>query len=97
MAGLFAVFTPIYVHDFQFQRYVAGLTQSVDQATRTDGELRALVLQRAHALGLPVTEGDVQIVRSAGAVRIGVRYLVPVKLPGYAVNLHFYPSGGGRP
>ncbi len=97
MAFLLAVFTPIYVHNLQLQNYVAGLTQSVGNPTRTDGELRDMIVQKAHTLRLPVTEDNVQIIRSTGAVRIDVRYLVPVKLPGYDVNLHFYPGAGSRP
>jgi hypothetical protein len=97
MAALLAVFTPIYLHNLQFQNYVGGLTQNVDQQTRPDAELLPLILQKAHSLRLPVTADDVHIIRSPGAIRIDVRYLVPVKLPGYAVNLHFYPGAGSRP
>ncbi|HWC97279.1 MAG TPA: DUF4845 domain-containing protein [Candidatus Sulfopaludibacter sp.] len=96
MAGLLAAFTPIYLHDFQLQKFVGSLTQSVDSRTRPDADLRAAILQEAHSLELPVTADDVQIVRSSSRLRIDVRYLVPVKLPGYAVNLHFYPGAGSR-
>lgn len=97
MAGLLAVFTPIYIHNLQLQNYVGSLTQAVDSRNSPDTQLRAEILQEAHNLGLPVTEDNVQISRSAGALRIDVRYLVPVRLPGYAVNLHFYPGAGSRP
>jgi len=97
MAALLAVFTPIYLHNLQLQNFVDSLTQGVDSQTRPDDELRGLILEKAHALGLPVTEGNVQIIRSTGTIRIDVRYLVPVNLPGYAVNLHFYPGAGSRP
>lgn len=96
MAVLLAVFTPIYLHNLQFQSYVASLTQAAANQSRSDTELRGMVLQRAHSLDLPVTEDNVHIVRSPNAMRIEVRYLVPVKLPGYAVNLHFYPGAGSR-
>ena len=97
MAGLLADFTPIYLHNLQLQNFVGGLTQGVDNRNKTDAELRRSILQEAHSLGLPVTEDDVHILRSPGSLRIDVRYLVPVKLPGYAVNLHFYPGAGSRP
>jgi len=38
----------------------------------------------------------VQIVRSQGGLRIDVRYFVRVTLPGYTVDLHFYPGAGSR-
>ncbi|MDR3701222.1 MAG: hypothetical protein P4L56_16365 [Candidatus Sulfopaludibacter sp.] len=97
MAGLLGVFTPIYFHNLQLQNFVGGLTQAVDSQHSPDAQLRAQILQRAHTLGLPVTEDNVQISRSPGTLRIDVRYLVPVQLPGYAVNLHFYPGAGSRP
>ena len=42
-----------------------------------------------------------QIIRSPDTLRIDVRYMVPVNLPGYTVDLHFYPApaavvGGNR-
>jgi hypothetical protein len=97
MAVLLAAFTPIYLHNLQLQNFVGGLTQAVDSAAKGDADLRGVILQKAHTLGLPVTEDNVQIFRSPGAMRIDVRYVVPVKLPGYAVNLHFYPGAGSRP
>ena len=97
MAVLLAVFTPIYLHNLVLQNFVGSLTQGVDSRTRADADLRGSILEKAHALGLPVTEDNVQIFRSPGAMRIDVRYLVPVKLPGlYAVNLHFYPGAGSE-
>ncbi len=97
MAGLLGVFTPIYLHNLQFQHFVGTLTQGVGDQTIPDAELRGLILAEAHKLRLPVTEDNVQIFRSPGTIRIDVRYLVPVELPGYSVNLHFYPGAGSRP
>ncbi len=97
MLALLGIFTPIYLHNLQLQSYVASLTQDVGGPPKSDAELQALVLQKAHSLGLPVSEDNVHIIRSAGSVRIDVRYLVPVQFPGYSVNLHFYPGAGSRP
>lgn|SRR5579872_5847686 len=97
MAAFLADFAPIYLHNLRLQNFVATLTQAVENRNRTDDDLRQAILQRAHSLELPVTENDVHIFRSPDTMRIEVRYLVPVKLPGYAVNLHFYPGAGSRP
>jgi hypothetical protein len=96
MAALLTVFTPIYLHNLQFQNFVGALIHSVDSPGKSDADLRGRVLQKAHSLDLPVTEDNVQIIRSSNMLRIEVRYLVPVRLPGYAVNLHFYPGAGSR-
>jgi hypothetical protein len=54
------------------------------------------VLNRAHELDLPVKADNVHIVRSSDGLRIDVRYFVRVTLPGYTVDLHFYPGAGSR-
>ena len=54
-------------------------------------------MDKARQLNLPVTEDNVHITRSAGrTLQIDVRYAVRVDLPGYTVNLHFYPGAGSR-
>ena len=59
------------------------------------------VLDKAHQLNLPVAEDNVHILRSADGLHIDVRYFVRVDLPGYTVDLHFYPGRrqpvGARP
>jgi hypothetical protein len=94
--GFFAVlFTPIYIHNFQLQNFVDGLTRRVEIRAQPDDALRTMVVAEAHRLDLPVTANDVQVTRGDG-MRIAVRYQVEVDLPGYTVNLHFYPGAGSR-
>lgn len=87
---------PIYIHNLQLQSFVATLTARSENLSKNDESLRGQVLERARALDLPVQPGNVQIARSGGAVRIEVRYIVRVDLPGYTVDLHFYPGAGSR-
>jgi len=88
--GLFAaVLTPVYVRSFQFHRFVSNLTHNVETRNRSGDDLLGMVLAKARSLNLPVTASDVQIMRSGGEVRIVVRYVVQVDLPGYTVELHF--------
>ncbi len=89
-------FLPVYVHNFELQNFVAGLTQSGANRTTADEALRASVVDEAHRLQLPVTADDVHISRSQQGLRVDVRYFVRVDLPGYTVNLHFYPGAGSR-
>jgi hypothetical protein len=99
VAGL-AVFgfkvVPIYIHNLQVQSFVGALTARSENLSQNDELLRSQVLDRARALDLPVQPGNVQVVRREGAVRIDVRYVVRVDLPGYTVDLHFYPGAGSR-
>lgn len=99
LAGLFyflALFTPIYLRNLELQRYVSALTQSGTAGSRPDTALREAVADKARQLNLPVAEDNVHVERTAEGVHIDVRYFVRVTLPGYTVDLHFYPGAGSR-
>jgi hypothetical protein len=99
LAGLFfflALFTPIYIRNLKLQSFVSDTAHRVENQTKPDGVLRAMVLEKAQQLQLPVTDGNVQISRSPEGMHIDVRYFVPVSFPGYTVRLHFYPGAGSR-
>src|SRR5579871_660262 len=99
MAGL-ALFGakvgPIYIHSLELQNFVGSLTARPENLSQADETLRGQVLERAQALSLPVQPENVKIVRREGTVRIDIRYIVRVDLPGYTVDLHFYPGAGSR-
>ena len=54
------------------------------------------MVAKANALNLPVTDDNVHIEHLPEGLRIDVRYFVRVTLPGYTVDLHFYPGAGSR-
>ena len=89
-----AMFAPVYFRNLELQNFVSDVTQRVENRTNSDDVLRTWVLDRAHQLDLPVKEDNVHIIRSREGVRIDVRYFVRVSLPGYTVDLHFYPGAG---
>jgi hypothetical protein len=96
LAGFGALFTPIYIHNLELQRYVADLTHSSGSRSATDQSLRDNVLKKAGELDLPVKADNVHIDRIGDELRIDVRYFVRVSLPFYTVDLHFYPGAGSR-
>jgi hypothetical protein len=88
--GVFtAVLAPIYIRNFHFHEFVSDLTHNVETRERSGDALKGMVLAKARSLSLPVTASDVQITRTGEDVRIVVRYVVKVDLPGYRVELHF--------
>ena len=89
-----AMFAPVYFRNLELQNFVSDVTQRVGNRANSDDVLRTWVLDRAHQLDLPVKEDNVHIIRSREGVRIDVRYFVRVSLPGYSVDLHFYPGAG---
>ncbi|MBS1856614.1 MAG: DUF4845 domain-containing protein [Acidobacteria bacterium] len=96
LLGFTAVFAPIYVDNLRLQSHVSALTREAGAAGQSDDALRDLVVAKARELNLPVAASNVHITRSADGVRIDVRYFVRVDLPGYTVDLHFYPGAGSR-
>jgi hypothetical protein len=91
-----AMFAPIYYRNLELQNFVSGVAQRVENQTNSDDVLRGWVLDKAHEIDLPIKEDNVHIIRSRQGVRIDVRYFVRVSLPGYTVDLHFYPGAGSR-
>jgi len=101
LLGFGVLFAPVYLHNLQLQSYVAEITRRVDSLNASDQTLRQNVVQKAQELDLPVRADNVHIVRlhddrSSPSLRIDVRYFVRVTLPGYTVDLHFYPGAGSR-
>ncbi|MEO8373379.1 MAG: hypothetical protein ABI806_29610 [Candidatus Solibacter sp.] len=96
LLGFGVLFAPSYLGNLKLQTYVAEITRRVDSRNSTDDNLRQNVVKKAHELDLPVREDNVQIIRSETGLRIDVRYFVRVTLPGYTVDLHFYPGAGSR-
>jgi hypothetical protein len=96
MLFIATLFAPVYVRNLKLQNYVDEITHQAGNGTKSDDALRGLVLAKAHELALPVTEGNVQVYRSADGLRIDVRYAVTVHAPLYQVDIHFYPGAGSR-
>jgi hypothetical protein len=91
-----ALFAPVYVHNLELQNFVADVAARPDSQSKSDDLVRTWVLDKAHQLDLPVHTDDVKISHLSDGLRIDVRYQMKVDLPGYTVNLHFYPGAGSR-
>jgi hypothetical protein len=88
------VLTPPYAANWQLQSYVNDLVEDSSTAKRPPQIVREQVLNKAAALGLPVSDNDVHVAISDGRVKIDVLYRVEVNVAGYAIDLHFRPSAG---
>jgi hypothetical protein len=96
LACFAALFAPIYFHNMQLQEFVGDVASRPGNQDRGDDLLRTWILDKAAQLELPVRSDNIRIQRSGDALRIDVRYVVRVSLPGYTVDLHFYPGAGSR-
>jgi len=83
---------PSYLRNYQLQQFVEETTQRVANQTASDDVLRTQIVEKAAELDLPIKADNVLVKRTAGGLRIDVRYAVRVDLPLYTVSLHFYPG-----
>ncbi len=88
LAALALVLAPVYWRAHRFEGQLHEIAWTEGMPLRQDAEVRAVVLQHAAELRLPVTPDDVRFVRTPTVFRIEVSYKVPV----YTVDLHFHSS-----
>ncbi len=93
---LLGVFAPYYFRNLQLQNYVSTVARAQQVEASSDQTLRSMVLDKARQLQLPVSGDNIHILHTPGGTHIDVRYFVRVNLPGYTVDLHFYPGAGSR-
>jgi hypothetical protein len=98
LGGLLAFLAPTYFRNLELQNFVSQMTRSEAAQTQSDDTIRAMVLEKAQSLQLPVAADNVHILHAADQKlqRIDVRYFVQVNLPLYTVTLHFYPGAGSK-
>lgn len=94
LIGLGVVLIPPYTTNWKLQAYVNALVEDSATSKRPVEAIRAQVVNKAAALGLSVSDDDVHVAISDGAVKIDVLYMVQVNVAGYAVDLHFRPGSG---
>lgn len=83
---------PPYYHNWQLQRYLHALVQDPATVNRSPDLVRALVVDKAASLGLPVRTPDVRVLRLKDKTKIEALYIVHIDLPVYTVDLHFRPG-----
>jgi hypothetical protein len=94
LIGLGVVLIPPYATNFKLQSYVTNLAEDPSTSKRPEAAVRAQVVNKAAALGLPVSDDNVHVAVSDGAVKIDVLYMVQVNVAGSAIDLHFRPAAG---
>ena len=83
-----AILVPVYLHNFQLERFLLQTQPSSEEA------LRKTIIDKGRDLGLDIVPDRLQIRQSPGASRTDVHYVVRVTLPLYTVDLHFSSNGG---
>lgn len=94
LAVVAALLLPAYLNNWKFHNALEQTATSAEVVRESDEAVRAIVAQKAAALGLPVQPNQVQVERRGATLRLEVRYAVRVDLPLYTVDLHFHPTAG---
>ena len=92
MAAVLLALAPVYLEDYRLRQYVKSLVREPAAVRMPDETLRANLLNRAHALDLPVRGSDVEITHPDGKLRVQLKYAVQMDFPLYQVDLHFHPG-----
>jgi hypothetical protein len=89
-------FAPAYVENFQFEDALKNDALQSTYSTKSEDEIRDLVIKHARDYDIELTPKQVHVARNGGfgngTLLIEVNYSVPVDLPGYSTTLEFHPS-----
>lgn len=90
LAGLFVAYKmiPIKVKAAEMRQEVVDEAKAAGQ--HDDRQILETLVSKGEELKLPVTPEDIEINRSAGSIRVEVRYTVPVEFPGYVYRWNFH-------
>jgi hypothetical protein len=86
---------PPYFANYQFEDFIKNTAISGTYSSKSDDDLREIVLKQAKELEIPVTKNEIRITHigsNASGLAIEVDYSVHVDLPGYPIDLHFHPA-----
>jgi hypothetical protein len=80
---------PPYFHNYEFQDDLDEIARRNSYTQKTDDDVRAIVIQQAGTLSIPLKEDQVIISRSADGLGITVHYHVHVDMVVHPTDLDF--------
>ena len=96
MGWIAAAMLPVYLGDVEFRKYLDKVAASPDSRHAPPDLIAIQVARQAEAMGIPLKVSDVKVTPAAGGARIELKYVVPVDLILYSVDLHFRDTAGDR-
>lgn len=88
-------FLPPMFANFQFNNDVQQEARMAVYNSDSDDQIRAKLMDQAHALGVPITADQIVIQRQGPDLEIGVQYEVTVRIPSRLVTLNFRDGSKG--
>jgi hypothetical protein len=93
-------FIPPYFANYQFEDSLKNEAMAATYTSRTEDDIKTVVLKKAKDLEIPLNDKQVKVVRTGtlgtGSLTITADYTVPVSVPGYATDLEFHASSTNK-
>jgi hypothetical protein len=86
------VMGPPYFNNYQFQDDLNTEVRFMQNAGKTDEEIKADVVKKAGDDGIMLTPQQIRIIRANKTITVEVSYTVHVDLPGYSTDMPFHPT-----
>jgi hypothetical protein len=87
---------PPYFTNYQFEDAINTEAVNATYSTKTEDDVRAIVLKRAQEMDIPITSEQIKVHRvggqGTGTLVIEANYTVHVNLPGYPMDLNFHAA-----
>lgn len=89
LIGIFVAYKmiPIKVKNAEVREIVNDESKSA--GTHNDDQIRTAIKRKAAEDGLPITDDNIKIERTANNIKVDVDYVMPVKFPGFTYQWHF--------
>jgi hypothetical protein len=88
------VLGPPHLRNLELSGALQELVAQPDTGDWPDERFQVAASNQAQQMGIPVRPDQVKVQRSAGGIRLEVRYQVPMSLTVYTVNLQMRARGG---
>ena len=87
---------PPYFSNYQFEDAIASEARMQAYSSKSEQDIRDLVLKRAADLDISLRPDQVVVSRTGDTLNISADYTVHIDLPLYPLDLKFQPSSKGR-
>lgn len=98
VAGVYVAWQifPPYYNNFQFQDTIESEARLNSYNTKSEQEIKELIMKKARELEIPLASDQLTVRRSGNEVSISAEYSVHVDLPVYPLDLKFAPSSKNK-
>lgn len=86
--------------NYEFEDTLKADAVQLTYSTRTEEDIRNVVIKHAQDYDIPLTPQQVHVSRTGGfgtgTLNIEAEYSVPIELPGYSTTINFHPSSSNK-